>query len=153
MTFHKSLCLFKLFRNFLKKCSKQSLDMSKSRKSSWYLLKTSFMNPSYYNLALSDSFDAKCLFSYNLSMTLVNILLASTLLLNIFCRIKLPSEQKKTYLRGDLYCSFKTVFFSITEQNSLSFNSYVGLVLDDAKSILVAVGSLTVLYSMKLSFF
>ena len=88
MTFHKSLYLLKLFRNFPKNWSTQSLYMSKSGKSSWYLLTTSFMNSSYCNLALSYSFDAECLFSYNLSITLVNMLIASALLLTIFLGIK-----------------------------------------------------------------
>ena len=117
MAFHKSLYLLKLFRNFPKNWSTQSLYMSKSGKSSWYLLTTSFMNSSYCNLALSYSFDAECLFSYNLSITLVNMLMASALLLTIFLGIK----KKKTYFSGDLSCGFKTVFFSMTLQNSSTF--------------------------------
>ena len=72
-------------------------------------------------------------------MTFVNKLMASPLLLTIF----LGTKKTKTYLSGDLSCSFQTVFFSMTKQNSLNFNFCVGLVLDDAKSISVVVGSLT----------
>ena len=149
MAFHKSLCLLELFKNFPKKWSKQSLDMSKSRKSSWYLLKTSFMNSSYCNLALLDSFDAKCLFSYGLSMPFENMLMTLALL---YYNIPCNQENKNILVSGDLSCSFKTKFFSMTEQNSLNFNFCVGLALDDAKSISVAVGSLTESYSKKLSF-
>ena len=72
-------------------------------------------------------------------MTFVAKLMATALLLTIFLGVK----KTKTYLSGDLSCSFKTVFFSMTEQNSFNFNFCVGLVLDDIKSISVAVTSLT----------
>ena len=125
--------------------------MSKSRKLSWYLLTTSFMNSSYCNLALFDSFDAKCLFSYSLSMTFMNMLIASALL---YHHIPWNEENKNILVSGDLSCSFKTVLFSMTEQNPLNFNFCVAVVLDDAKSISVAIGSLTTeSYSKKLYFF
>ena len=139
MAFHKSLCLLELFRDFPKKWATPSLDMPKSRKSSWYLLTTSFMNSSYCNLALFDSFDAKCLFSYSLSMTFVNMLMTSALL---HYHIPWNQENKNILLCGDLSCSFKTVLFSMTEQNSLNFNFCVAVVLDYAESTSVALGSL-----------
>ena len=60
ISFHKFLYLPRPLKNFWKNWSRQSLTTSKLRKSSWYLL-TSLINSSYYNLALSDSFDDKCL--------------------------------------------------------------------------------------------